>query len=287
MPVVEVEHRVERAQVHVRVEVGVEGADVAPVAPIPFACSGHLVLGEVVDLRDTFFGQHRDDAAAHVVDAVVVVRVGPQRLDQDVRGEDVVAHGRVRLIGTVGQAGRIRRLLKEGVDRPAVRTGADHTELPTLHSGHTQPRDGHPGPVGQVLLDHLARIHPVDVVGAEHDHDIRLIIVDEVQRLEDRIRGPRVPPGAESLLRRYRCDVVVEQIAHAPGRGDVAVQAVALVLRENTDPQVTCVGQVRQDEIDQSVEAAERDGRLGAVGGERREPLARTTGQHDAEHSWR
>jgi hypothetical protein len=38
---------------------------------------------------------------------------------------------------------------------------------------------------GDVLLHHLPRVHPVDVVGTE-DHDVLgLLVVDEVQRLVD------------------------------------------------------------------------------------------------------
>jgi hypothetical protein len=64
----------------------------------------------------------------------------------------------------------------------------------------------------------------------------------------------------------------------------VAVQAVALVLGEHRDPEHPGVDEVRQREVDQPIQPAERDGRLGPVQGQRREALALTAGEHDTEH---
>ena len=75
--VVEVEDRVHRHQVHVRVVVRVQRPDVAPVAAVAVGGAGHLVVGEVVDVRPSpCADQPRDDVAAHVVIGVVVVGVG-------------------------------------------------------------------------------------------------------------------------------------------------------------------------------------------------------------------
>ena len=57
---------------------------------------------------------------------------------------------------------------------------------------------------------------------------------------------------------------------------------VRLVLGEHADPQVAGVDQVGQHEVDQPVVAAERDGGLGPVGGQRHQPLALAAGQDDA-----
>jgi hypothetical protein len=63
----------------------------------------------------------------------------------------------------------------------------------------------------------------------------------------------------------------------------VEVEAVALVLGENDDLEVAGVGQVRENEVDDAVVAAEGHGRLGPVGGQRGQPLSLAAGQHHGE----
>ena len=149
--------------------------------------------------------------------------------------------------------------------------------------GDRDRRDGDAGPHLEVVLDHLAWIHAVDVVGAEHAHEVGTLVVDQVEVLVDRVGRALEPERAAAHLRRHRCDVVVEQGREAPGLADVAVEAVALVLREHDDLEVAGVGEVRQGEVDQPVAAAERHGRLRPVVGEREEPLALAAGEDDHE----
>ena len=40
-------------------------------------------------------------------------------------------------------------------------------------------------------VDHLIDVHPIDMVGAKHDHHVRREIFDQVQILIDRIGRPR------------------------------------------------------------------------------------------------
>jgi hypothetical protein len=128
-----------------------------------------------------------------------------------------------------------------------------------------------------VLADHLAGVHPVDVVGAEHDDVGGLLVADQVEALVDRVGRPGEPPRPESLLRRHRGDVVPEHRGQPPGGGDVPVQAVALVLREHHDLAVAGIDQVGQDEVDEPVDPPEGHGWLRAVGGQRHQPLALTS----------
>ena len=93
--------------------------------------------------------------------------------------------------------------------------------------GTRMPGDGQRGAGLDVLLDHLGRVHPVDVVGAEDDDVVRPLVVDEVEALEDGVGAALVPARPESLLGRHRGDVVAEQVGHPPGRGDVPVEASA------------------------------------------------------------
>ena len=48
-----------------------------------------------------------------------------------------------------------------------------------------------------------AMISRAGVVGAEDDDDLRAGVVDQVQRLEDRVGAAGVPARAEPLLRRH------------------------------------------------------------------------------------
>jgi hypothetical protein len=135
-----------------------------------------------------------------------------------------------------------------------------------------------------MVVDHLLRVQPVHVVGADHHHDVRLFVVDQVHRLVDRVRRAGVPVRSEPLLRRDRRHVVAEQGAHPPRGGDVPVQAVALVLGQYAHLPDPAVGQVRQREVDQPVQSAERDRGLGAVGGQRAQAGAGPAGQHDSQN---
>ncbi len=125
-----------------------------------------------------------------------------------------------------------------------------------------------------MLLDHLARVDAVDMVGAEHADDVGLLVADQVQVLEDRVGRAREPVGAAPHLRRHRDDVVAEELRELPGRRDVTVEAVALVLGQDGDPEDAAVDEVREREVDQPVVAPERHRRLGAIGSERPEALA-------------
>ena len=57
-------------------------------------------------------------------------------------------------------------------------------------------------------FQHLPRIHPVHVIGAKDDDMIRGLVIDQVQRLVDRIRAALVPTRAEALLSGDRRDVL-------------------------------------------------------------------------------
>ena len=279
--VVEVEGRHRQEQVHVGLVVGVDRADVAPVAPLVLELAGDLVGGEVVEVRDPGLGEGRDHVAA---DVGRDRRVGRgDDVDEHVRGEHVVPH-RGQGPGVVARhRWRRGRLLVE-VQDAAVVGRLDDAELGAFVERHRDGRDRHAGPRLEVGLDHLAGVHVVDVVGAEHADEVGLLVADEVQVLVDGVGRAAEPLRPPAHLGRHRRDVVAEHRRQPPALGEVAVEAVALVLREHDDLEVAGVGEVRQHEVDEPVRAAERHGRLGPVGGERRQPAALTAGQHQREH---
>ena len=203
---------------------------------------------------------------------------------QGVGGEDVVAHARQHLVRRVGQADRVGGLLQERAD--ALRVGGvdvDHAELVGQPDRLADRGHRAAGARLDVVGHHLGEVHPVDVVGAHHDDDVGLLVGEQVERLVDRVGAAEVPPLAHALLGRHRGDVVAEQVGHPPRRRHVPVEAVRLVLRQHDDLEVAGVDDVGEREVDEAVDATERHGRLGTVGGERHQPLALTAGKDDGE----
>jgi len=278
--VVQVEHGGHRAQVHVRVEIGIDRPHVPPVAPVAFGRARHLVPQEVIGVRGALPDQHRDDVAPHAVPAGVVIGVLPERIHQYVGVEHVHAHGGQCLV----RARRAGRLLRERLDAVAVLRGPHDAEVRRLLPGNTDSGDRDPGAPGPVPLDHLPRIHPVHMFGPGHHHDVGPVRIDQAQRLVDGVRRAGLPVWAAPLLRRDRRDVVVQQAVEPPGGGDVPVQAVALVLGQHADPLQPAVHQVGQREVHQPVEGSERNGGFRPVRGQRPQRPARPAREHDAQH---
>ena len=88
---------------------------------------------------------------------------------------------------------------------------------------------------------------------------------------------------AAPLLRGHRVDVDVEVRRQVPPARQVHVERVRLVLGQDLHLQDPGVHQVRQDEVDQPVAPADRHRGFGPVGGQREEPFAFATRQHDRE----
>ena len=264
--------------------VGAQGPDVAPVAGVARGGTGHHVVLVVVDAGLRAAYERRHDVAAHVVLGAGGAGVAGDRLDQGVGVEDVVAHRGQHLAGAVRQADRVGGLLQELPDaRRLVGLDVDDAELVGHRDRLPDRRDRARGAGLDVLVDHLGEVHPVDVVGADDHHDVGLLVADEVERLVDRVGRPEVPVLADALLGRHGGDVVAQQVRHPPGLGDVAVQAVRLVLRQHDHLEVAGVHDVGQREVDEPVDAGEGHRRFRTVRGQRHQPLALTARQDDGE----
>ena len=180
-------------------------------------------------------------------------------------------------------------LLLERDDAVAIQRGPRDAEAGCPGPRDRRPGDRHaghgdPGAPGPVRRQHLPRVHPVDVIGAEHRHHVGPLVIDQVERLEDRVGRAGLPVRADPLLRRDRRHVIAHDGVQPPGGAQVPVQAVALVLGQHADPPPARVGQVGQREVNYPVQAAERDGWFRPVGGQRRQALATPAGQNDAQY---
>ena len=213
----------DRDEVHVRVVVRVQRSHVAPVGAVAVGGARHLVAGEVVDGRVAARDECRDDVAAEVVLGRLVAGVGGQHFHQQLAGEHVVAHRRVDLVGRVGQPHGVLGLLAKRLDRAPVGAGLDDPELIGLRERHPDRRHRHARPAVDVRLHHLPRVHPVDVVGAEHAHVVGPLVIEQVEILVDGVGRAREPARSPAHLRGHRRDVVAQQRRQLPRRRHVAV----------------------------------------------------------------
>ena len=207
--------------------------------------------------------------------------VAAQQVDEELGAEDVDAHRGQRHVGLAGDAGRVGRLLDEGGD-PVLVVDVHDAEADGLHPRHLEAADGDVGALVDVLLEHQLVVHLVDVVAGEDDHELRLVVVDDVDVLVDRVGGALVPLGlGDALARRKDVEALVALGAEeVPAALQVADQAVRLVLGGDADAADAGVERVRQREVDDPGLAAEVDRRLGAAVGQFLEPAAAPAGEH-------
>ena len=283
--VVQVEDRQRRDEILVRVEERLDRPDIPPVVAIAIGGPGNVVALHVVDARLAAADEVGDDVAAHVVVRRGQLAVGLDRFDERVRVEDVVAHRGEHLVrasrqSPVGFCGFSRNSLilarVAGVD-------VDDAELVRERDRLADAGDRRAGTRFDVGGQHLTEVHAVHVIGADHDDDVGLLVVDEVEALQDRVGGAREPALAEALLRGHRGDVRVEQRRHAPRLRDVAVEAVRLVLGQHDDLAKPRVDEVRDREVDEPVLPAERDCGLRPVRRQGHQSLSLAAGEDDSE----
>ena len=131
---------------------------------------------------------------------------------------------------------------------------------------------------------HRTVVHLVDVIAGEHEHVPRMMQLDDLQVLVERVGGPAIPEVAELLLRRNDFDELAELAAQvAPTALDVLDQRMRLVLRHDRDPPDARIDAVREDEVDDAELAAERRRRLAAMVGEMFQALAAAARHDDGE----
>ena len=146
---------------------------------------------------------------------------------------------------------------------------------------HLDHADGDVGALLDVIGDHRAVVHLVDVIAGQHQHVLGPQRADQIEVLVDAIGGAAIPVHADLLLRRHHVDELAELAAQvAPAALHVLDQRLALVLRHQVDLADAGIDAVGQHEVDDAELAAERGGRLAAMQRQILEPLAATAG-HD------
>ena len=198
--------------------------------------------------------------------------IAEQALVHHVGGEGVDPHRGQHLVGVPGHGRGVGRLLDE-VEDPAVGVDDQDAQLARGGPGHREAGDGQVGLAVAVERDHLGIIHLVDVVAGQDQGVARGGLLDRVDVLVDRVGGPLVPVVGDPLLGRDHLDVLVQLAGEElPALVDVPVQAHRLVLGEDQDLAEVGVDAIREGEVDDPVDPAERDGRLGPVAGQGLQP---------------
>ena len=148
---------------------------------------------------------------------------------------------------------------------------------------HFDGRDGDVRAGFRVLLEHRLVIHLVDVVAGEDEDVVRLLAADGIDILIDGVGRALIPVLRDAHLRRQHLDEIAVAHESGPAAADVPVEAERLVLRENEDAAQVAIEAIGKREIDDAIDAAERNGRLGAVARERPKALALAASQENAD----
>ena len=228
--IVEIEDRRHGNQVDIGFVVGVDGADVAPVK----RAIAVFVL-EIVGKDAIFREDAREDIAAEVVRGFGILGIGEQDGDQQLRVEDIYAHGGICFVRAVRGALGLRRLLLKAEHAP-LSVGLDDAK--TMGGFRGVGFDGGHGDVGagiDVLLEHLAVVHLVDVIAGENDDVGGTLAADGINILVDGVGGAEIPAGGDAHLRRQNFDEVAESHQRRPAQANMTIQAQRLVLREDED----------------------------------------------------
>ena len=139
-----------------------------------------------------------------------------------------------------------------------------------------------------VVFDHVGDVHAVDVIAAEDRHHVRVGLLHQVDVLVDGV-GRSLVPGfvrGAHLGRHRNHELRFEQAAELPSLAQVLQQRLAAELRQHIDRVDAGVDEITQDEIDDPVFPAERNGRFGPFLGKREEPGALASRQHDSQYAY-
>jgi hypothetical protein len=148
-----------------------------------------------------------------------------------------------------------------------------------LSGGNLDGGDSDVGGGIEVLLEHTAVVHFVDVVAGEDEGEFGALAADGIDVLVYGIGGALIPLLRDAHLGRQNFDVITQAGEWGPPGADMAVQAQGFVLGEHEDTAQIRVDAIRKRDVNDAVESAERNGGLGAVASERPQTLALASGK--------
>jgi hypothetical protein len=137
-----------------------------------------------------------------------------------------------------------------------------------------------------VAGQHLAVVEPVDVVGAQDQHDLGIVLGDRLAVAPDGVGVALVEAvllGPQLGREQAQAPVGPVQVP-GPAVGQLVVERLQPVLLQHPDVLDPGVDAVGEREVDQPVDAGEGERRLGPPRGEQLQPASLTAGQHEREH---
>jgi hypothetical protein len=157
----------------------------------------------------------------------------------------------------------------------------EHAEVARLAHRYLDHADRDVGALLDVVGDHRAIVHLVDVVPGEHQHVFGVVRDDQLKILVHGVGGAAVPARVQLLLRRHHLHELAELAPQVtPAVLHVPDERLGLVLGEDRDLADAGVDAVGEHEIDNAELAAEGGRRLAAVLGQVTQPLA-APARHD------
>ena len=136
--------------------------------------------------------------------------VGDQDRDEQLRIEDVDAHGGIHFFRSMCGALGLRGLLLKAEDPPSSVCLNDAKTSGGIFGIGLNGGDGDVGPGIDVLLEHLPIVHLINVIAGEDDGVGGTLAADGVDVLVNCVGGAEIPTGGDAHLRRQNFDEVAQ-----------------------------------------------------------------------------
>src|SRR6267154_2759568 len=151
--------------------------------------------------------------------------------------------------------------------------------LRRLLRGNLNRRDGDVRAGIDMLLQHAAVIHFVDVIARQNEDVLRALAADRINILINRVRRTLIPLLRNAHLRRQYLDVIAKPGQRRPARANVPVQAQRFVLGQNEDAPQIRIDAIGKRDVDDAIQPAERHRRLRPIARQRPQSFALPSGQ--------
>ena len=167
--------------------------------------------------------------------------------------------------------GRIFRLLDKAGDA-LFRIDLHNTQRWGLGQRHRNGGHGHIGVSLRVLSDNAAKIHAIELIAAQDEHEIEIVIQEVSEILAHRIGGPLIPRViGECLFRSQNFHEPSRKMIELVGLGDMPVERGRVELGEEVNALQIGIDAVGNRDVDQTILPGQRHRRLGSLLGQREE----------------